>query len=281
MSVSNKENPLSEDEKPSDKVPDLGAGSNFIKQADSVANLEKLKQINEGKPPTVPTPEELAKRREKDNKFRKLYTPTPEQVEARKSANANFVNKYTPPSVDDLPEPEESKASKLDPVNLAKLFLQADDKMGKYADHLREQCNCSAENTEVIIEVPGDDNVQLLWCGDIDGVVVKSMCDPTQTSLRQDFKDAEFLAQCDRKLGKPYATVYTPDGPIACDTREMYDKVVAHWAKKLTAGVRKSAVLDTVEISVEELERLEGRDEFLSKLEAAGVDNWEGFDEID
>jgi hypothetical protein len=77
---------------------------------------------------------------------------------------------------------------------------------------------------------------------------------------------------------KPYATVYTPDGPVVCDTKVMYDKVIAHWDQRLTAGTRRSAVINTVEIPVTEWERLCERDTVLDALEAAGVDNWEGFD---
>lgn len=36
---------------------------------------------------------------------------------------------------------------------------------------------------------------------------------------------------------------------------------------------------ETVTVSLEEFNRLQERDNFLSCLEACGVDNWEGFDD--
>lgn len=39
-----------------------------------------------------------------------------------------------------------------------------------------------------------------------------------------------------------------------------------------------SPMPEHVTITIEEFIRLTGRDDFLSALEAAGVDNWEGYD---
>lgn len=154
---------------PSDKVPDMGVGENFVKQSDAVAHAENLKRINEGEPAKIPTPEELAKQREKAERFRTAYGGGSEGIGANVRQELGrkkeqFDKEFTPPVIETVDGPE--KEGELSLASVAKLFLLNDDKMTDYAEELRQRCNCDAKHPIVVVEVPGPRDVKLIWRGE-------------------------------------------------------------------------------------------------------------------
>lgn len=78
-----------------------------------------------------------------------------------------------------------------------------------------------------------------------------------------EFKEKEFIAEAVRKIGGE---------PSDKEMVKMNEESMKYFAEKLEEEKGKNEVLQ------KQVEKLEKRDEWLSCLEAAGVDNWGGYD---